>query len=181
MKFTVLSFLFFALFPPSLFAQSGISGGPTQQGTSVKWTVDPFEHAVFVENKGQFDTINSAGKVLFESHLGAADAFFTAKGILYRHIETEKPDAGDPDANGPPKRSYYYLTTLWDGANPNPTIVTGDKQSYYFTYPKGTHETYYANAFKKITYENLYPGIDVEYTFPEGSSNLKYTLIVHPG
>ncbi len=190
MKFTFLPLIFFALLTPALYAQSGSSNGQIQQGTKVNWTIDPFEHALFVENKGQFDTVNADGKVLFESHLGAADAFFTSKGILYRHIETVKAEAdgdededeeGDPDAGGPPTRNYYYLSTLWEGANPNPTVVAEEQQTYYYTYPKGTNSSYFANVFKKITYQNLYPGIDVIYTFPEGSSNLKYTIVVHPG
>lgn len=183
MKKTLLSII------PVLFcvlastAQSG-SNGTGPQDPKVKWSIDPFEHALFVENKGQFDTVDAGGKILFEAKLGAINAFFTANGILYRHIETAKldfSDGKDPDQNGPPKRTFYYLTAQWEGANPNPAIVADEEQTYYYTYPKGTHESYVANVFKKITYQNLYPGIDVVYSFPEGSSNLKYTIVVHPG
>ncbi len=185
MKFTFLTLLSFALFAPVLHAQNGTTGGQNQQG-KINWTVDPFEHALFVENKGQFDTVDAGGKVFYESHLGAASAFFTANGILFRHIETEKPDKEedkdfDPDEGAPPKRNFYYLTAQWEGANANPTIEAGEEQSYYYTYPKGMDSTIYANVFKKITYKNLYPFIDVVYSFPGDSSNLEYTIIVHPG
>ena len=170
----------------NLSAQIGSTGtsGQTQQEGQIKWSIDPFEHALFVENKGQFDTVDAGGKILFEAKLGSINAFFTAKGILYRHIETEKldfSDGKDPDQDGAPKRFFYYLATEWDGANPNTTIVADDEQSFYYTYPNGTQNTYSANVFKKITYQNLYPGVDVIYSFPDGSNNLKYTIVVHPG
>ncbi len=182
MKKFLLPILLVFLGFSNTFAQGTTNGVP--QVGQTKWSVNPFEHALFVENTGQFDTVDAGGKILFESKIGAINAFFTAKGILYRHIETaplEFGDGKDPDQGGAPKRTFYYLTTEWDGANTNPTIVADEEQTYYYTYPKGTHETYTANVFKKITYQNLYPGIDVVYSFPEGSSNLKYTIVVHPG
>jgi len=156
-----------------------------QIGT-INWSIDPFEQAVFVENRGQFDTILPGEKIFFEAKLGAIVAFFTNRGIIYMHQETEPldfSDGTDPDQDGPPKTYYYYLTTAWQGANPNATIDADitDKLSYYYTYPKGTHDTYFANVFKKITYHNLYPGIDIVYSFSFGSNNLEYTIIVHPG
>src|SRR5204863_2473826 len=33
----------------------------------------------------------------------------------------------------------------------------------------------------KIIYKNLYPKIDVEYTFPDDKPGIKYTLILYPG
>jgi len=150
---------------------------------STKWSLDPFEHAIFVENKGQFDTVLPGVQIFFEAQLGAADAYFTANGILYKHIETAKLDfsKGDPDQNGPPERDFYYLTTEWQGASSNTTVEAADELSYYYTYPKGTHDSYIANVFKKITYHNIYPGIDITYSFPEGRKDLEYTIIIHPG
>ncbi len=180
-----VSVVLFSIFTTN--AQSGSKGTSPAPNTGlpqIKWSVNPFEHALFVENKGQYDTVDAGGKILFEAKLGSINAFFTAKGILYRHIETDKldfSDGNDPDQNGPPARHFYYLTTTWDGANPATTIVADEEQSYYYTYPNGTHETYTANVFKKITYQNIYPGVDIVYSFPEGSSNLKYTIVVHPG
>ncbi len=187
MKFTFYSFLFCVLFSLNLKAQNGTngtSGSQDQNGSKINWSIDPFEHALFVENKGQFDTVDAGGKILFEAKLGSINAFFTAKGILYRHIETEKLDFSegkDPDQNGAPKRFFYYLSAQWDGANPNTSIIADEEQTYYYTYPNGTHNTYTANVFKKITYKDLYPGIDVIYTFKNGTSDLEYTIVVHPG
>lgn len=150
----------------------------------INWSIDPFEHAIFVENKGQFDTVLPGEKIFFEAKLPEGiDAYFTSQGVVYEHIQTAELDFshGDPDQNGPPQRSYYFLTTQWAGISPNTTVEADSELSYYYTYPKGTHDTYFANVFKKITYHNLYPGIDVVYSFPEGDNHLKYTIIVHPG
>jgi len=152
----------------------------------VKWTVNPFEHAIFVENTGQFDTILPGEKIYFQAKLGCIDAYFTSKGVLYKHMETaplDFSDGKDPDQNGPPARTYYHMTSYWEGGNAKATVDASldDKLAYYYTYPKGTHDTYFANIFKKITYHNVYPGIDIVYSFPEGSNNLEYTIIVRPG
>src|SRR5437868_5498479 len=84
------------------FAQGSNDGLPTTGKT--KWSINPFEHALFVENKGQFDTIMPGDQILYEAKLGSINAYFTPKGVMYRHIETEKLDFshGDPDQNGPP-------------------------------------------------------------------------------
>ncbi|HXP51695.1 MAG TPA: hypothetical protein VN922_17190, partial [Bacteroidia bacterium] len=37
------------------------------------------------------------------------------------------------------------------------------------------------NIFRKIVYHDIYPGIDIEYSFIEGKAGIKYSLIVHPG
>ena len=173
------SFAFFSFLITS--AQQGSYQGSTG---NINWSLDPFEHALFVENKGQFDTVTADGKILFEAKLGQINAFFTAKGITYRLIETaplDFSDGKDPDQGGAPKRTFHYLTTRWEGANPSTTVVADDEQTYYYTYEKGTHDSYIANVFKKITYKNIYPGIDIVYSFPNGSSNLEYTIVVHPG
>ena len=104
MKFTFYSFLFCVLFSLNLKAQNGTngtSGSQDQNGSKINWSIDPFEHALFVENKGQFDTVDAGGKILFEAKLGSINAFFTAKGILYRHIETEKLDFSEVERNPP--------------------------------------------------------------------------------
>ena len=187
-KLLLPSFFVFLCFA-SAFAQTGTKGSTqpqVPQAGKIQWSVDPFEHAIFVENTGQFDTAFPGIKIYFEAKLGSVGAFFTSKGIIYKHGEIEKLDfdgGKDPDQNGAPKKSYYYLTSTWEGANANVSVDASqeDKLSYYYTYSKGYYDTYYANVYKKITYHNLYPGIDVVYSFAEGSNNMEYTIVAHPG
>lgn len=51
-------------------------------------------------------------------------------------------------------------------------MLSHDRKSYY--------DIRNIKGYKKITYKNLYPAIDVEYVFhPE--SGIKYALVLHPG
>jgi len=77
----------------------------------------------------------------------------------------------------------------WENANPNVTVLSIDPSSDYYTYPlehstvpntQSSSGSFVANAYKKIVYQNLYPGIDVEYTF-HPDQGIKYVLVVHPG
>ena len=57
---------------------------------------------------------------------------------------------------------------LWQNANTNVTIetteVTSDYHNYYFKQADGEYKNVSnIKGFKKITYKNLYPNIDVEY------------------
>src|SRR5689334_5319934 len=64
-----------------------------EKALSVGWTANPFEHRVFIENKGQLDE-----KEITKNETGAANVkyfvesegvviYFTANGLMYRHDE----------------------------------------------------------------------------------------------
>ncbi|MBL7892388.1 MAG: SprB repeat-containing protein, partial [Bacteroidia bacterium] len=75
------------------------------------------------------------------------------------------------------------LQVEWLGANSSSFIEANAPQSFYYTYPSekdNGRTTFKAACFKKITYKNLYPNIDVEYILPE-KGGVKYSLILHPG
>ncbi len=150
-----------------------------------KWTAEPFNHQVFIENKGQFNSdIKGNKKVLYQAVLGAVKAYFTPDGIVYKYDEISKNKDKDDEDNGKddvPTVVCHYLNSQWIGANPNVTIDASQERSDYYTYPVGKSGTIQANAFEKITYKNIYPGIDIEYSFPKGSKDVKYVVIVHPG
>ncbi len=67
----------------------------------------------------------------------------------------------------------------WEGCNVNCQIIAEDKTPDYFSYynkEKGAEKNInHINGYKKITYVNLYPGIDVVYIFnPKGG--VEYSL-----
>jgi gliding motility-associated-like protein len=77
------------------------------------------------------------------------------------------------------------LYCTWVNANPNPQIVATEKNgfthaySFYDAHGKLT-DVSGLSSYKKITYINLYPNIDVVYELhPE--SGIKYSIILHPG
>jgi gliding motility-associated-like protein len=76
------------------------------------------------------------------------------------------------------------VNMTWENANPNAQLIASEPTSDYFTYPDESRQNNKnfekVKAYKKLTYKNLYPNIDVEYVFhPE--SGIKYSLILHPG
>ncbi|HTB05877.1 MAG TPA: hypothetical protein VK806_02915, partial [Bacteroidia bacterium] len=184
MKRGLLLFSILVLFAGSLLAQVGHTGLSNLPGCKAKWTTNPFDHKLFVENKGQFNNIIPSGdKVLFEAKLGSMNAYFTATGVVYQYMEMLNKDTSEgTDPEAAPRKMIQHFTQLnWEGSNANVTIDAQQEESYYYTYPAENITTIIANVFRKITYHNLYPGIDVEYIFPKNKEGIKYTLIVHPG
>ena len=187
----LLSLVFFANFS---FAGEG-SGPFTAKN---KWTSkSPFEHKLFIENKGQFDNKDqkkgSAIKYAV-TNLGA-QIYFTPSGLTYRYDEYEsKTEEQREDALKKfaakgikaPENNVTHLTHMeWEGCNLNAEIIAEGMQAQYFTYPDVNDPTYKnwfkASAYQKIIYKELYPGIDVEYFFPEGKEGIKYNIILKPG
>jgi gliding motility-associated-like protein len=143
------------------------------QKHALKWKTNPLDHAVFVENNGQFNAdVNTGDKVLYEAQLGEVRAYFTSRGVVYRY---------DRMNNELGAISSEYASTIWDKANAEVSVVAEHQQDYYYTYPKGKNDIIKASVFKKVTYRNIYPGIDIVYTFPSGKEGIKYALILHPG
>lgn len=147
---------------------------------------DIFGTRVFVENKGQFDYLREIeSTVLYALESEKERVYFTAKGIYHLQLkefplkewQLEAIEHGrDPKIKVPEK---HWLINKWVNANPNVLVYAGEQQSHYFTYGTANLNS---KTYRKITYKNLYEGIDVEYTIPQGSKKgYKYTIIVHPG
>jgi len=186
---TILS-VFFLLSGTEGYSQTastkGTDSGKTQkQQMSIKWTTNPFDNQVFIENKGQFDgVIPGAQKVYYVVRMGDIQAFFTANGIIYqlkKYPQADLSKGQDPDVGGEAKPVIEYVNAEWKGVNANTKREGDGKQSFYYTYPSGISGTIKTAVFKKITYRNLYPGIDVEYSFKEGKQGIEYKLVAHPG
>lgn len=164
--------------------------------------------SLFIENQGQFKVPAIAGfdaKVHYAYDAGATRILFTSKGVIYyfseKHLKHER-DAKEMERERHEKftsiedhlerereeNAVVYkrdlVSALWEGANENAEIISQDKAPEYFSYSiyeggqaKNINFIY---GYKKITYKNIYPHIDVEYVFhPEGG--IKYSFILHPG
>lgn len=162
----------------------------------------PFKNAVFVENKGQFDAWNHPdAQVLYGVAHGAETYRFTHTGVYTRLFsveqmskrEREREDREREDRHRRretgermPEIHESFVGMEWIGANANATVEVSEKQEGYFTYAvknpaTGALHGVQADAWKKITYRNIYPGIDAEYIIPEDKGGIKYSLIIHPG
>lgn len=142
---------------------------------------NPFEQKVFIENKGQFDgknnLPNSDIRYVIENN---ARIFFTPKGLTYQMaILEEKANIEGMKIEDRMEVNYSFIHMDWVGANPLVEVIAENKDIGYYTYPDGKN-TIMAYAYKKLVYKNLYPNIDVEYTF-HPQEGIKYNIILHPG
>lgn len=174
------------------------------------WIATKVNDKVFIENKGQFNERYQAPdgrKILYAIQQSSKLVYFTDKGISYHFYNAlPNPERGDewkeeikekqekyfnPQHVEKDEQPRFILSNdivdfTWQGANPNVQVIATEVAPDYHTYgmksPDG--KTSYAlenvKGYKKLLYKNLYPNIDVEYTFlPE--SGYKYSLILHPG
>lgn len=160
-----------------------------------QWTSEPFNDRSFVENQGQWDA-----QYLFKARSGGVDLYFSKQGIVFRHdkevvlteeerLALKKNKTEDPEKKKKVRRPFIRFepqtfSMTWENASPAVLVLPENKKSFVHTFPKvegKNYSSYRASAFSKLTYKNLYPGIDVEYVFPENKAGFKYNIIVHPG
>ena len=162
----------------------------------------------FIENKGQFsipDAFGNPSPVLYAVDHGGTKIYFTKKGITYSLLETWKKqkdarelerereeEMASPEEHARHEKEERKLkvkadqvTMLWQNANNNVQIIatdiTPDYHSYYFKQKDGEFKNVTEiKGYRKLTYKNIYPNIDIEYVFHE-KGGLKYSLTLHPG
>jgi hypothetical protein len=175
----VISFIF-------IFGVSFFYAGTTHNPKSFVSSKDVFGIRNFIENKGQYDSdLNGQYKIVAVLNQGSGKIYFTTKGLVYELIkkfpltkkQLEAMEKGKHIKPKTPKK--YHVNMNWLNANANISIEKGEKQVHYFTFGEAKYNSY---AYKKLTYTNVYPNIDIEYTIPEDKDyGIKYNLIVNPG
>jgi len=93
---------------------------------------------------------------------------------------TNAAATNDPAVSGGLRGHVYEISFL--GANPAPLAVPDKPMQTYSNYFIGNDPSKWASHCKQytaITYQNVYPNIDVRYYSENGK--LKYDFIVHPG
>ena len=156
-----------------------------------KWTANHFfEQKVFIENKGQYTIPNKAvsNDILFGAQQGGLSYYFTTTGIwIERYVPVKNNLASDNNAGQakykPIQYSYINVYHKIDfiGANSLPDISGNSEVNQYYNFKINGSVNVKAHAYNKITYTNLYPGIDMEFYFPKNKSGFEYDFIVHPG
>lgn len=174
------------------------------------WTTNFNSPKVFIENQGQFQLPSGSGtsKVLYAIDNGASIIYFTSTGVTYsfkkilkkeseqdlekellhEKKELEKGDAEFWIEKEKEEKQVAFesdvANMIWANANPSVTVVADKLATEYYNYSvpiNGEYKNFnQIAAYKKITYKNLYPGIDVEYVF-HSVEGIKYSFIVHPG
>lgn len=141
----------------------------------------------FIENKGQLDA-----RVAFYVQGSDKTLYFTPQGITYALTEAKAPPATPkpesflqpasfrPEVTAAPQK-WHVVKLDFIGANPNVKpkgVVPTEATMNYF---KGSKEQWKTGlkTYAKIVYEELWPGIDLEYS---GTVNqMKYQFVVKPG
>ena len=151
---------------------------------------------LFMENRGQVADADGKPRpeILFTSQNGGAKLYFTANAIHYQFTKTEYPKGYDsikgnkhveitskdlPEKKV--KQSTHRFTVALQGANPHPSIIKEQQSDYFENYylaqcPNGILGV---KSYQKITYQNVYPGIDWVIYSNEGF--MKYDFVVHEG
>jgi gliding motility-associated-like protein len=149
---------------------------------------------VYIENVGQNEDslagYGQLGKVRFEYNGFGWPVLLTDKGLIYRQGKKERRSEAELEAaerkgvlDEKEERKYRItnriLTMEWLNANPSPQIITKEPTTHYYTFGKLAAK---ARGFKKLVYKDLYPGIDLVYTFvKQKGAGFEYSLVVHPG
>ena len=184
---TIKNKLFFTLIfiSATLFAHAQFTANTTKTFNSA---------GSFIENIGQYGSTykgqETMGNILygFEGH--DMPILFTKKGIIFlqrklesiSHNEKEKLEKkGIPEEEIENKKTVTdrAITMEWLGANENIEILQEEKTYDYHTYGLIQEKAY---GYKKITYKNLYNGIDLVYSFTINSKiGFEYSLQVAAG
>lgn len=131
----------------------------------------------FIENKGQI-TDQYGGirtDIQFKINTKTATIFIGNGAIHYQFSKQFSPNRSCL------KAEVYRMDVTLRSSNPSSKIITGEKLPYYENYykpnlgPNGAR----AYAYNKITYKDIYPGID--WVLSIKNNEFKYEFVVHNG
>jgi len=172
------------------------------QGTTINTAGLTVAPSGFEENKGQ--VLTTAGEaapfVRYRLTQGNTNIFLLGNGIAYQFNQRHYPEGYkelEKDAHLDPAKQQeldalrkeirletYRMDMLLEGANPNARITTEGRSDDYTQYYD--HDALNVHTYSKVTYHDVYPGIDwVIYTTegasPGAPSGVKYDFVLRPG
>jgi gliding motility-associated-like protein len=130
----------------------------------------------FIENKGQWKSA-----VLFKTDIPGGTIFLEKTGITFLYYDGDALSEAHHSGKKTTIKMHCIKSEFVD-ANPNAVIVKEDPSTAYYNYFYGNDPSKWvseAKAWKKLTYLEIYPKVDLEIIFLNGS--LKYNFIVKPG
>src|SRR6185295_5813139 len=83
----------------------------------------------------------------------------------------------------PIQESVCRINITLKGSNPHPEIITDHNTGTLFNYYIGHLAVVNVPAYNRVTYKNIYPGIDMVFEdhHSENGNGPEYSFIVHPG
>jgi hypothetical protein len=179
-KIFLKSFFAITLLCSSIFAYAQFTANTKQTFNSA---------GSFIENIGQYGNTykgqENMGEILFGFEGHDMPILFTKKGIivLQRKVERiSKAEEEKLEKQGVPEEEIEHKKTVtdraitmeWLGANANVEIIQEEKTYDYHTYGLIKEKAY---GYKKITYKNLYNGIDLVYNFTNNPQDAVHNKI----
>lgn len=156
---------------------------------SLDWTREQKVPQVFIENHGQYNQyFTTPDNIRYGIDYGFGwRVIFSDKqtAIVMQKLVVEESE-NESELQEFRSREVFRTIIVQEWLNTNPDIgfTPVDIQPDYYTYSYPSGDDYvnvdHANACKKLRRNNLYNGIDLEYTIPE-QGGFKYTLTVAPG
>lgn len=174
------------------------------------WTkVKPFEQRLFIEGKGQFHPETNElkpGDILFYARFDGLQYYFTKNSIwisrsikvkrnplerIWLEMKISKENKGREKENEEEerrekeilrwKKKELFQCMKFSGASSNVVVEGLEEVTQRFNYGTKEGVTIHSKAYRKIYYQQVYPGIDMEIFFPEDKQGFKYNLLIHPG
>lgn len=159
---------------------------------------EPFDNLYFIENKGQFDQkynpnrpLNSPAAVLWTGetnvYLHQNGSGFVWETTLFKpEFEQQAPRKSEQESEHQEKEERSkpvseQIQFQLIGTNPNANMIIEQPSNHYWTFGPKHWNSY---GYKKITFQNIYPNIDIVYQVGNGKSNaglIKYSFILHNG
>jgi len=139
--------------------------------------------SAFIENKGQIiDQKNNPNPdVLYLLNTPGFNVQLRRWGFSY-DLYSPSPNPS-PVGEGRKGWGFHRIDITLQGTNPECQLIPSDPLTDYFNYftasapPEGIKNV---RQYSKITYKNIYPGIDLEFLTTE-EHGYKYNFIIHPG
>ncbi len=140
---------------------------------------DVFQSGYFIENKGQVRDSNKKNLTKYVLEHKGMHIDFKESELIFQlakivNKEEAKEKAGEEETEANRRLLQSKIVMKWIGANKHPAIETSNISSHYFSYGD-----FSCKGFKKITYKDVYKGIDVEYLISEKGC-FKYSIIAEP-
>lgn len=157
-----------------------------------KKTEITFPKSKAIENVGQYGNVvnmyENFGLIKYAYEGFNMPVLFTTNGLIYmqrkvekkiapenRNITTENDIEDDKKYNAIDK----VITMQWVGANPNSKIIAEGVSAFYHTYGLLQEK---AKVYNRLTYKEIYPGIDIVYSFTDKiKRGFEYSFIAKPG
>jgi hypothetical protein len=143
----------------------------------------------FIENKGQIldQNLKNNGEVKYLLNSSGLNVQLHENSFSYdTYVVKELPNTITSERKIK-KLEYKFqrIDVTFAGANKHPVILseepTNDYLNYY-THGTGEIGAIGVNVYRKVTYKNLYNGIDLEFIASENDGKpVKFNFIVHPG